>query len=118
MSNCINIYNPMFTFTCEQFDIPKFQKELENHNHKEFECEDWFCWFLKENHKIIDDNITFYFGCGNSTHTWRDFEYVMLQLNQWFKQELKLKFELSDEYDNHKCKFITIITTHPRSNNW
>jgi len=115
MSNCIEFRknSQRVHFTSKQLDIPAFLEEAAKHRDHEYpfdlgdqgQC--GFCWFVRSNYELQYAlgkpwAIVFYFGEGQSSHTWRDFRWLLHHLNQYILQPKDHTFWLADESDGYR----------------
>lgn len=106
MSNCIELHNCEVEFTEDEFDVEAYIKVMENSkvSPKAPSLGDNFAWFLADN-SIVKANtngtksIIIRFGRGRSSHTWRDFRWVVWYLNQFIKKPKAHIFTAADEGD-------------------
>jgi len=111
MSNCINIHRRNLLLKKPEFDVDLFKKwfdeqPLETEEGGYAKRPSAFYYFLKDNTYFRKDSVIISIGAGHSTHTWRDFKWVLWQLNQFVTAPIEHTFTASDEYDNHKTKFL------------
>ena len=113
MSNSIELYRFVVTFTPQEFDVVKFKELLGRYsydikpswNPETREENDYYVlwWFLGANSEVDEnDNVTIRFGRGNSTHTWRDFRSVIWLLNRFIKRPKIHQFLVADEFDDYE----------------
>jgi hypothetical protein len=114
MSNCIQIELSQVTLNSLQFRVRDYQKLIEGHRpHLErphaLPADDYVCWFLAQNSSFQDGSVTIDFGCGRSSHTWRDFRWVIWFLSQYFIIPTRHSFVISDESDGFKRKHTVTV---------
>ena len=52
------------------------------------------------------------FGEGRSSHTWRDFKWLLSVLKPFFKKPCSYRFKLRDEYDGFAKVFPCVVDFH------
>lgn len=78
MSNCIDLRNNVVHFPASAIDVLKVRELLDRipEEMPSWETDSvlytaW--WYLATCTVVTDSNVTIRFGCGRSSHTWRDF---------------------------------------------
>lgn len=100
MSNCIEIHSNRLELPGTLFNIPAFKEWFDRQVDKdESGMSTGFYWFLKRNTDIEEDKVTIRVGQGHSSHTWRDFKWVVWTLNQFFTANYRHVFQIADEMD-------------------
>lgn len=104
MSNCIVVHQNSLVLKEPYFDVKAFhvwwvlQKE-DDPEHVTGKS-NWY-WFLKRNTEFGYglENVTILVGQGHSSHTWRDFRWLVWELNWFFREYFQHTFMVSDESD-------------------
>ena len=108
MSNCINFVNPKVFFPCTVLNqaalkaaIEKAQTEINRENCVTFEDDgksDSRClWWYVSDVQYNDQGTVIVFGQGRSSHTWRDFQWLLKVLSKFMMQEMELSMQVDDE---------------------
>ena len=115
MSNCIQLVdNESVVFTPDEIDVDAFKALVassKKHDYKqpftpEIGKANCAWWFLETNHHVIDGKgVMIEFGCGRSSHTWRDFRGLLSTLAPLMKKAKYHTFWASDEFDGFKDVF-------------
>ena len=112
MSNCITLHDHTVRFPPSHFDVEKYREIMEEHakHPASPELGDSFCWFLRDNSEINEENVLVVeFGRGRSSHTHRDFKQTLRFLSQFVTRPMSHRFLASDEYDGFNSVFPLII---------
>jgi hypothetical protein len=110
MSNCIELAKHVVFFKTSEIDVEKFRTFLESIPEKMPEGHDvdngaW--WYLATNTTFMSDGVEIRFGAGRSSHTWRDFRYVVNKiLNPYMKGKKGHRFICRDESDGFRDSFV------------
>ena len=114
MSNCVNITNRNLLLKSPEFDVVAFKKWYDEQPDKvthpggTVEMNSSFWYFIKDN-TTFSSNLKWVeiaVGRGHSTHTERDFKWLIWTLNQFVKAPIGHKFGVSNEFDNHKTRYF------------
>ena len=114
MSNCIELANHVVTFTTSEIDVERFRNFLYSIPKTEPEGHDvgngaW--WYLAQNTDFVSDKVVIRFGCGRSSHTWRDFRYVVNKIILPFMKGKKShRFSCRDESDGFAKAYPLEVT--------
>jgi len=100
MSNCIEIHSNRLELSDTFFNVSAFQDWFnEQKDTDERGGSTGFYWFLKRNTEIEENKVVVRVGQGNSSHTWRDFKWLVWTLNSFFTFPFKHTFQVADEMD-------------------
>lgn len=99
MSNCIDIHNSRLELSKEIFNIPGFKEWFNKQEVKDKGGYTHFYWFLSNNTTIKEDKVIIEIGRGFSSHTWRDFRWLVWVLNPFFIKPIRHIFKIADECD-------------------
>lgn len=100
MSNCISLADNRVEFQYGEIDSAKLEQLIAPHKEHGYppNSEDWVCWFLRDNTSFdMGGGVTIRFGEGQSSHTWRDFRYIILQLKEYMLTDKWHEFQVEDE---------------------
>lgn len=128
MSNCIDFHEGtnVISFTRDEIDVAAVVKYLEladtGEKHPDMGAPDtpeneklWFnhnlWWFFsKKNVDVVNGGIYVRLGEGQSSHTRRDYRYIMnYVIKPIMKKSKGWRFILSDEYDGHDSRFMEYV---------
>jgi hypothetical protein len=117
MSNCIEIHNPSVHFSLSEINALGLQSLLSSvasyDNSEDLDLltpdQRMAWWYLTGNTEIVHGHVCIHFGQGRSSHTWRDFQYMLKILSRFIKREKFAIFTVSDECDGYKVKFRTQV---------
>jgi hypothetical protein len=108
MSNCIDIHNctviPYDQILQPQMLMARAAAASQcRAGYGDGEFSDCWTWFLTLDSVIEeDDGICFEWGYARSGHTWRDFKATLLALSEYLVPDIRIPFEITDEYDGHE----------------
>ncbi len=114
MSNCIRLTRNKVTFTADDIDIAKvvdlmscakYPHPYPDINDKEgLRAMGAWWWFSKANVYVDPQGryVTVNFGEGHSSHTWRDFGWLLNQIKDMMKRSVIHTFYIRDEYDGFR----------------
>lgn len=115
MSNCIRILKgEEVCFFPDEIDIEGFKALMAKaKNHSSTDGTEWtrekgeqtMAWWFLSNSAADHRGVAIWFGCGRSSHTWRDFQGTLSVLKQFIKKPKTHRFTCSDESDGFEHPF-------------
>lgn len=112
MSNCIRLTKNRVIFTADEIDISKvldfvssakYPAVYPDINDKEgLRAMSAYWWFSERNVELHGSYIIVNFGEGHSSHTWRDFRWLLNEIAKMMKKAKYHTFYVRDEFDGFK----------------
>ena len=122
MSNCIEFQRGThrLSFNTLTFDVAAFHQEVDKHKdcgdpfrstvkhsddwYREHGTYDWFLTSRNCHFSRGDQDCQIDLGQGYSSHCWRDFKHVLIELSRFVRpgKKICLSFLLADEYDGFR----------------